>query len=58
MTSRIRDLEMQWRVRNATDGSGIASDVINLSGTSVVQADPLALQMTYIPRRLVAMRPS
>jgi autotransporter-associated beta strand protein len=49
----FRDVAMQWRVHNtASDGPGLISDVLNLSGMSSnagghVQTDAFALQMTY-----------
>jgi autotransporter-associated beta strand protein len=44
---------MQWRVRNSGDAPRLVSDVLNLTGMSIlgghVQTDPFALQMTYNP---------
>jgi autotransporter-associated beta strand protein len=51
------NLAMQWRVRSASDGAKLGSDVLNLTGMSSstgthVQADQFALQMTYNPAAL------
>ncbi len=58
LSSDIRyALAMQWRVRSLSDGTGVGSDVLNLTGMSAatgthVQSDPFALQMTYSPAAL------
>ncbi len=50
------DVAMQWRVRGAADGFGVASDVLQLTGMGSpgdhVQTDPFTLQMTYNPAAL------